>query len=912
MKSTITVLQRKLTRNEFISLLDSKGKNLNIHNTINVENNNDVYSKELDLSVSSQKDVTVFEKIMISTTIVNNDISKSEYTITSIKDNTRIEAAKRGQLIRFNSEVNWSLAGWTFALYAEATITSTETEKFKIIKNILLKKNPIRHTILTDYTITALWEGNRGNKGNDKTIKSDNLLFAESEIKLVNDQQKVLLELAKILEVPPTSLKRMTVAAIGLDRLSYAKLYPPGEFLLTDKADGRHCVFFINNGIAYIIDDNIYTLPLSDDLKITIKGPCVYEGELTYEPPDTTTHNTPGEIPRNTTLGEIPRITNDNIANFKINLFDVLFINGNNLLNKWTEKRQTYLSDANDIVNNILPNGSRIKKFVMIPKLEFIKGSSILTKESEEKLKEVFDSVYRKIYPYKTDGVIFISSNTKYRESRIYKWKPNNSIDFLAKLCPKSLLGMTPFIKRKGYTLYWLFNGIRNDLFRKLNKKLPLNYIELFPDNTLRDPYFPITFNPEDYPLAFLYWHKNISDDNNSSSRDNDNDGSHDNTESLDGKVIELLLKDTLEMITQTTKSTSELTQQSASYPLIWNFLKVRTDRDTDLLTKQYYGNDYKTAILTWHASRNPLKYEDLYTFNASYFQEYKLNIYRAQTGYNSFVKSMLIERYTANALWWIDLASGKGQDMGRYTAAGVKYLTAIDNDADALMMLVNKRIDYKFKPREGDKLINLTTIFADINDSEYVKTYLNQIKESEPQLRDKSPTGITCNFAIHYFVKNIQSFTKLIYDLLPSKGIFMFTSLDGEKIVKLLQESGIEYEDSWIGEEPNMQGSIIPPKYQIQRLYKSDTLEKSGLQEIAVKLPFSAGELYKENLVNFSYISHIFANAGMTLIKTGSFEYKNMAKEFNLRYQPKIYNDLTELDIKWISLYSWAIYSKS
>ena len=66
------------------------------------------------------------------------------------------------------------------------------------------------------------------------------------------------------------------------------------------------------------------------------------------------------------------------------------------------------------------------------------------------------------------------------------------------------------------------------------------------------------------------------------------------------------------------------------------------------------------------------------------YFQEHDNHLQKASRNYNSFVKSELFKKFK-NTQWVMDLASGKGQDLFRYSTSKMKNVIFLEIDKMAL-----------------------------------------------------------------------------------------------------------------------------------------------------------------------------------------------------------------------------------
>lgn len=438
-------------------------------------------------------------------------------------------------------------------------------------------------------------------------------------------------------------------------------------------------------------------------------------------------------------------------------------------------------------------------------------------------------------------------ANESYNEMKVYKYKPVDklTIDFLIKKCPQKLLGIKPFINKTGSkgTLYILFCGISKKQYTKLNLRFIRYYENIFGDSIKDEDYFPIQFEPSDKQFSYLFW------------------GEPD----LDGKIGEFLY----------------LNKE-------WRLQKIRDDRQVELKRGNYYGNNYKIAELIWINYEDPLIIEKLTVNEMIYFKKNDNPIYKPSRNFNSFVKSRIIESY--NSEWVFDLASGKGQDLFRYTNGNYQNILFCEIDRNAISELINRKHDFA-------KNDNYNSLGIHVQCVDLLKKYkdnIDQISENLPML-PKQVNLIICNFAFHYFLRNkltTSNICKFISHYLKPGGRFVFSAFDGVKIVELMNETG----GKWMVKE----NDIL--KYSIIKKYKGDFLVDIG-QMINVLLPFSDEEYYPEYLINIKYIEAEFMKYKIKLELSKSFadyieEYKHNNREK--------YAEMSENDIKFCSLYSW------
>lgn len=531
--------------------------------------------------------------------------------------------------------------------------------------------------------------------------------------------------------------------------------------------------------------------------------------------------------------GEVLNISDN--KKMKIYIFDVMVLKNENISNKPFEYRYEYLNKLEEY------------KYLIVK--DIIK----LTKNYKKEIKDY----YTKKRTYEIDGLIFTPSselsnlilnefkkdfiNTNYRNMISYKWKPVShlSIDF--------------YIKKVKNNEYILCNGVNKHDFDKLKMVFCPDYIDIMPKSILDQQYFPIQFSPDDDPYAYKYQ----------------------SNEDLDNKVGEFIYKNKK-----------------------WEMIRLRTDRDVEIKRGLYYGNALRYSLLIWSSIKNPLTFENLIdNTNESYFAENSSDIYLAQRGFNSFVKTQMLELATSKTIndpnqktWLLDLACGKGQDLGRIVKMKFENIVMVDKDPDALYQLLER----KFNLRVGkDDKSSIYTRELDLS-SEY-KEILEKL--SILPLKKESVDIILINFALHYFTDtsdHIETIIKIVKYYLKPNGRFLFTCFDGDKIYELLKEN-----NQWDIRE----NDIL--KYSIIKNYKSNNFVDVG-QEVGVLLPFSNKQYYNEYLVNINYLVKLFSKYDINMELSESFEI--LLEKFK-KANSKVYNQLTENDKIFVSLYSMNIF---
>lgn len=637
-----------------------------------------------------------------------------------------------------------------------------------------------------------------------------------------------------------SGLKRLLNNVIEMNsELYYKKIYPEIEnYYVTDKIDGQRCIVFIvennNKFNIKLITNKLYQLnDYNEDLNISESKITILDSEMILNE-------------------ELKNNTNIHSKDVSLFLFDIISYENNKLALNPFEERFPFINKGYE----------KIKFLSNIECKTYIKLTNNYKKELE--------LFYKKERKYDIDGLIFTPNskvkdlnskypiNTNYNNMVGYKWKPIEeiTIDFYIKKLPKNLYNTYPYnnynLTSEEY-IYILFSGITKYDFDKLNLNYMMNYKKIIPEIYFKTKLFPIQFSTSDEPNNYIY----ISKINN-----------------LDNNIGEF----------------NYINNK-------WNLKKIRIDRIVELNRGEYFGNYYKISELIWNNIKNPLTFEMLMECNKCYFLNDNNTLYKAIRGFNSFVKSYILETITNpnlsdknNLNWIIDLACGKGQDLNRINKLGFKNGLFIDNDNNALLELINRKHQIQTNHMSiYTQNINLTTNYKDII------TNLDKFN-----IEKNSVDIIICNFAIHYIIKfedNLNNLINLLNYYLKPNGRFIFTCFNGQKIFNLLENS-----NEWNLYEKDFL------KYSIKKKYNSKSFINTGL-EIDVLLPFSNTNYYTENLININYLTNTFNDNGYSTEISQSF---NILLDIFKENNNKVYNELTKEDIEYLGLYEFIIVKKN
>lgn len=669
-------------------------------------------------------------------------------------------------------------------------------------------------------------------KSNDILNIAKKLLFiANPEYVSENTLQSKIYDIAKYIVKSPgllqqfqskLGLKQLLPKVQALTRYDYRNIYPLQNYFITDKADGIRAIGMCEGMKGYIVSDSLQTYDMTNKLAGNVNVTIV-DAELIDD---------------------------------MLYIFDVIVVDGTDVSQLGFEQRITLLDKA----------ANELQK--MNIKAEAKPYTNVQDMDLEKYIKEM----YNRKRPYDIDGLIFVKLSDTYLLTKSYKWKriEDNTIDFLVKKAPKTVLGQKPYMLRDKYTIYFLFVGISNDMFQALGLHRCLGYNDIFDDAKLTSSsnYFPIQFSPSNSPLAYIYYHPDSS------------------ILDIENNVVEF----------RCIRNCSSMEKG----PLVeWQPVRIRKDRQKDLESKTYYGNDYKVAEITWINYMDPFPLDHLWlNVTDDYFASNKAGIYHAQTSVLSFLKNERIMSFS-HYNWIIDIGSGKGQDLGRYFSAKIKNLIAIDNDKSSLSELIRRKFTFA-QNKTKHISTNVYVILADMT-NDYTML-LDKIYDVIP-----IPLGhidaIICNLSIHYYIYTnelLNNYINFVSGLVKTNGHLVITCFFGEAIFKLLEN--IDEGQSWTVYE----NEVI--KYSIKKMYSSKKLENMG-QKIGVILPFSNGEYYEEYLVNTGYLVKELKKHGFTLLnKLSVFD---IIDDFTLK-NPSVASSLTQDDIKYLSLYGELVFQKN
>ncbi len=655
-------------------------------------------------------------------------------------------------------------------------------------------------------------------------------------------------------------LKRLLPQVQALTRTEYKTLYPPVGLYLTDKAEGVRALAVVQSGkgaiVASTLFDGFKPDPHADPAAVSgVKaGDTVLDGELIVGP-------------------------GDGLAFYA---FDAIAVAGEQISADGFEKRLGRIGE-----------GVAILRAAGIPAAA--KGFEHITSAATADLDRVIKGVHGAKRPYRVDGLIFVEPGKPYKETASYKWKSahDNTIDFLARRPPGSVLGKQPFIDRPGHRLHFLFVGANTQILSALGVSRCPGYSELFPSAGRGghgpQSYVPAQFSPSDSPFAYLYQHP-------------------EGLEPVDGKIVEL-------------RCAGGCEAAGGGGPLAnWEFVRTREDRARELATGQHFGNDLQTAESVWLNYLDPFPIDQLVNGPGLYFQNEKSTLYSAQTAVISFVKSRRISELQGVG-WVIDLGAGKGQDLGRYLSAKVGHLLAVDRDRAGLGELVRRKYSHarhaavrKENDSHAHKVRSPVGTIVHVLAADVTDPYSSLLAKFETLgLQRFGADAIVCNLAIHYMLKDLdalRNFIALARGSLKLGGQVILTILRGDLVHRLFCANKTPVGGTWdVFETPHNaaepQDSPQIRKYSLRRDYSSSELEDTG-QQVGVLLPFSNGDYYTESLVNPRAVSREFAARGFK-----QTAFTSVADSFDAfaEHNRAVSAGLTPGDKQYLALYGELVF---
>jgi len=441
--------------------------------------------------------------------------------------------------------------------------------------------------------------------------------------------------------------------------------------------------------------------------------------------------------------------------------------------------------------------------------------------------------------PYHTDGIIFTRVTQGYRETTSYKWKPPEhlTIDFLA-------------IQTESPQEFQLFCGMNQKEMKKFGIVLKGDEIQRL--GALVHPsrdYQPVPFRPSLVTAA-----ERAPDRLRC-------------TGSIHGKIVECVWKG------------GE-----------WQLVRVRTDRDQELHTGGYFGNNFRLAEFTFMTIVHPITLDFLTATRDSltshnYFQKTD-DEYREVRKFNNYIKRVCIRNTVRRPGCVVDLASGKGQDLNKYFGnPNIPQLIMVEVDQAGIDEIIRRKHSKQSEVGTGTEL---RVIEWDLlRDTRGLTAQILPIRSAECH-------ALFCHFALHYLIpdkKHCENIVNFVAETLAKEdGEFVFTAFDGQRVFEWLRKHGGKWSEG---------------KFMIEAKYPATKEIFSGFgYTIRVLLPCSPVP-YEENLIDIVELDKMFHSKGMLRTTSASFlDYLQTARLDDV-------NQLSQSELDFISLYGVYSYKR-
>jgi len=278
-------------------------------------------------------------------------------------------------------------------------------------------------------------------------------------------------------------------------------------------------------------------------------------------------------------------------------------------------------------------------------------------------------------------------------------------------------------------------------------------------------------------------------------------------------------------------------------------FVPLRTRWDKTNNPKKH-GNFSTVACDVWNNIHNPIDKELLFKFTT--FKDTKDFFFEKMRKYHNKIKEYLYNTYAKNCESLLELCSGRGGDLQKWSYNNIKSVRGFD--------ISEKNINECLRRIGGmDKKLH-----PYIDNYKFSKLDLSQDNTDIAFSIGNSFDVVCCQFGFHYFFKsettfkNIQNF---INTALKDNGVFIMTIMDDASFNTLLQEKSIAYKD--------MNGE---PLYLLKK-FSNDNVEFGNNIKVLLNGNNILGEGSDEYLINYKDMIGRMKDMGLELIDTRLFK---------------------------------------
>ena len=717
------------------------------------------------------------------------------------------------------------------------------------------------------------------------------------------------------------------------------------HFTVTDKADGdRKLLYVSEEGKIYMIDTNMMVIFTGTKTAEKTVFNSIIDGEHIK-------YNKKGEFINLYAAFDIYYVNKKSVREYQfVSEYDETEEEKDESKEKKDEKKNLFrLQLLNQFVDVLKPISilEVIEKEVVSKEnkhaADFVVKCKTFKATSEsatifEGCQSILSDIKDGTYEYNTDGLIFTPSNlavggstpggtpgklSKITWSHSFKWKPPefNTIDFLVSIKKdktgkdeihhifnegRNMQGLQEVSQYKTLILHVGFDprtdGYVNPFQDLLNDDLPSKT-----GTENENKYRPVPFVPTDpYDPNACYCNIMLEQDGSKLFMKTEEDEYFE-----DDMIVEFKYVDTNEDGWK------------------WVPIRVRYDKTAQLRSrKNNFGNSYKVANNNWYSIHHPITEDMICTGNnipeRTMDDEVYYNRSNDETStqglrdfHNLYVKKNLIIGVSNRADTLIDIAVGKAGDLKKWVTAKLSFVFGIDISKDnihnqidgACARYLNEARKNSNIPKalfvNGDSGLNIRSgkAFATEKDKQVAKAVFGQGSKDATILGKAvynqygvAETGFnitSCQFAMHYFFKNKETFHQLLRNIAECtkiNGHFIGTCYDGKTVFNLLKSVNNEE-----GVTIMKEGRKI---YEIIKMY-----DQTGFPDEDMSLGYainvfqeSINQYFREYLVNFDYFTRIMEDYGFVLLTKDEAKYKNLPNGTGMFSE--LYN-LMEIELK-------------
>lgn len=748
----------------------------------------------------------------------------------------------------------------------------------------------------------------------------------------------------------------------------------PGNYTVSDKADGDRHFLVILNDIVYLISNNLDVKKIKTlKSKSSEYNLTVLDGEYLY----------------------VPRY-----KKFLFLTFDILFFQGKDVRSLESLKDrlllvQRTLKDLFDVdmliglytkdyniddiykfhADNIKTHLNQLNKHLKeSDDNQVINGKYFIFPMTVGALNDIYllTTLLYESYtdntelscPYTLDGTVYTAINQKYtrdlRETKFktLKWKPvnKNSIDFYVQYerSPDTKKIVTVYDRTNNNTLEdYIDNKKSDDVdftdLRDLKvKNAVYQILNLYVGQIKNNQEIPYPFKrDEELNQAFIYLTDGYL-------RDVEGNIIQDST------VVEFIYNDSINIPEK----------------FRWIPLKTRFDKTESVMRlKRKYGNNADIANRIWNSIINPITLEDIKLLgdptttqqhikylktkitaeiismvrrDDTYYQLIT-NLAKPMRNFHNWIKSNMIYTYCAMKTLLdrskvsfdvLDVGVGRGGDLMKLYHARIKSAVCFDVNESSIYSGSDGALSrYEVMKKKYPKFPRMTFLVANAglkldyeNQSKIVRMNDQNIKMTKQVFGDNESSNkfykfdvINAQFMVHYLLQNKDTWSNFCYNInkyLRQDGYLLITTLDGQMVDSAFVDNHIA--KSHITEDGKKEVLFdVTKKY--DKVNFADLSEEANLGiQIDVNMPIfmDEGTYQTEYLVNPAFlIKELKTKCNMRLVETESFQnlyyvyqdfFKNTANYESKEETRKFFNDVGEFYDQNNELNkSWFEYSK-